>query len=252
MLTNKQIYASFDFEQWAYKSNLLPAEKFILDSYLNLHGKTVEAGTGGGRILLELQKLGFTNLYGFDFVPELVQEAKAKDIKNSICFEIGDASKLHYEDNTFDQAIYLMQIISLIEKDLCRTQAIQEAYRILKKDGIALFSFLCLESRLKQPMYFLYILYLQFMRKTKKSHYTIQYQPWLKLGNKINFNALIDSRPYVYWYKIKEAYEILKAANFQIVGIGTDYQLKQGKILNSCTELMQDNLQGNLYFVCKK
>lgn len=252
MVSNKELYSTVNFEDWAYRANLLPVERFLIETYLDKKGKTVEAGTAGGRILLEMQKLGFTSLHGFDFIPEYIQEAKDKDPKNSIDFVVADATQLDYEDNSFEQVIYLMQIISSIEDDLGRKKALNEAYRILKKDGIALFSFLCLEARARKNYYFLYLLYLQFFRLLTNSNYPIQYQPWLKLGGKVNFGALLDKRPYVYWYKIEEAYQSLKTANFKILAMGTDAQFKKGQVHTSWESLIQQPLSGMLYFVCKK
>jgi len=252
MVSNKELYSTVNFDDWAYRTNLLPVERFLIETYLDKKGKTVEAGTAGGRILLEMQKLGFTSLHGFDFIPEYIQEAKDKDPQNSIDFVVGDATKLDYEDNSFDQVIYLMQIISSIEDEFGRKQALNEAYRILKKDGIALFSFLCLEARASKPHYFLYLLYLRFLRLLTNSSYPIQYQPWLKLGGKLNFRALLDKQPYVYWYKIAEAYHSVKAANFKILAMGTDAQFKEGKVYTSWESLMKEPLQGMLFFVCQK
>ena len=252
MSNNKEAYRTVDFDFWAYKQNLSQQEKFILETYLDKEGKTVEAGTAGGRIVLEMQKLGFTSLYGFDYVPEFIEQAKQRDTTNSISFTVGDATSLNYDDGFFDQIVYIQQIICCIEDDLGRLNALKEAYRILRKGGTALFSFLNFDYRLRKPAYLPYLMYLRILRGIGNSQWSLQYIPRLKLGGKLNLNALLDRQPYMYWYKLDEAYQSLKAANFEIVGVASDLQLRQGKIHPSLETLRQEPIQGMLYFICQK
>jgi ubiquinone/menaquinone biosynthesis C-methylase UbiE len=63
--------------------------------------KTVEAGTAGGRILREMKDLGFQELYGYDYVPEFIEQAKQRDASQSISFEVQDATDLTYENSRF-------------------------------------------------------------------------------------------------------------------------------------------------------
>lgn len=252
MSDNKQVYSTVEFEEWAYKEQLLDAEKFLIENYLNRSGKTLEAGTGGGRILLEMQQMGFTSLCGYDYVPELIEQAKKRDASGSIRFEVGDATSLNYGDNEFAQIVYLQQIICLIEDSEDRLKALKEAYRILNKGGTALFSFLSFDARKSSAMYSLFLMYLDMVRNLRGSDRTIQYLPWLKQGGKINWSAFLDRAPYVYWYKLEEADRLLREVNFEVVAVGSDLQLKQGKIHNSIETLVKEPIAGMLYFVCKK
>lgn len=137
---NKEVYSTVEFNSWTYRKGLIKAEKFLIEKYLDSKGRTLEAGTGGGRILLELLKLGFSSLYGFDFVPEFIEVAKKRlDITKSIIFEVQDITDLHYEDSYFDQIICLQQLISFIEEEEERTKALKKAYRILKSGGNSAF-----------------------------------------------------------------------------------------------------------------
>lgn len=252
MVNNKEAYRTVDFDYWANKETLSEQEKFLIETYLDRRGKTVEAGTAGGRIVLEMQKLGFTSLYGFDYVPEFVEQAKQRDSTNSISFAVEDATALNYDDGFFDQLVYLQQIICCIEDDLGRLSAFKEAYRTLRKGGTALFSFLNFDYRARKPAYMPYLIYIRILRQLGNSPWSMQYIPRLKLGGKLNFNALTDKQPYMYWYKLEEAYQSLKAANFEIVGVGSDFQLSQRKILPSWETVRLEPIQGMLYFICKK
>ena len=146
MNNNKTIFSTKEFKNWSERGNLLPEEQILIEKYLNKNLNSVEAGTASGRILLEMYQLGFKSLFGYDFVSEFIHIAKKRDRANSIVFSVQDATNLNYSDASFDQAIYLQQIISTIEDPLKRVKSLQEAFRILKKNGIVLFSFLSFES----------------------------------------------------------------------------------------------------------
>lgn len=48
MNTNKELYTTVAFKEWVYRENLLPEERYLIETYLDLDRKTVEAGTAGG------------------------------------------------------------------------------------------------------------------------------------------------------------------------------------------------------------
>lgn len=249
---NKELYSTTEFNYWANLENLLPEEKYVIDNFFDKTKKTIEAGTAGGRILLSMKDMGFENLYGFDYVPEFIEQAKQKDTNHSIVFDVQDATQLNYKDCSFDQIIYLQQMISSIEDESDRLKALKEAYRILKNEGTALFSFLSFEARSKSIVYSPYLMYLRLYRKLSRSNRQIQYLPWLKLSGKLNFSSLLDAKPYVYWYTLSEADQVLKEVGFRIIAVGSNYQIGQGKMYKSLETLQDEPIAGMLYFVCKK
>lgn len=252
MSSNKEVFGGVEFEHWANRESLSLAEKFIIKNYLSQRAKTLEAGTAGGRIVFEMQKLGFKDLYAFDYVPEFIEEAKKRDQSGNISFAVEDATALSYNDCEFDQLIYLQQIICCIEDERGRLNAFTDAYRILKPGGIAIFSFLCFDWRIKSNFYGIFLAYLQLQRKVFNSNTPIQYLPQLKIAGKMNFGAIFDQQPYKYWYYIDEVYQIFKDVGFEIVALGTDLQLNQAKMLTSVEAIKKEPIQGMLYFVCKK
>ena len=122
---NQAIFSGVEFESWACRTQLIPAEQYLIEEYLDKKGDTLEAGSGGGRILLAMNEMGFESLQGFDFVPELVERAKKKDVSNRVNFEVGNAVKLRYADGSFDQLTYLQQVICLIENYSLRIRALE-------------------------------------------------------------------------------------------------------------------------------
>ena len=250
--SNKDLYSGIEFSTWLDLEKLWPAEEYVIEKYLNPNLSVVEAGVNGGRILFKLQQQGFTNLAGFDYIPKLIAKAIERNPDRTIDFQVQDAINLAYSDQQFDQIIYLQQIICLIEDRENRLKAVQESYRILKQGGIGLFSVLSFESRSSSTIYAIYFKYLTLLRKLRGDDLSIQYLPWLKLGGKFNFNALLDRPPYTYWYRVTEISELLKSVGFEIVGIGTDPQISADNLNHTDLELLSQELAGMLYIVIKK
>jgi SAM-dependent methyltransferase len=249
---NKELYSGVEFSTWLDREELMPAEEYLIKKYLKPNLGVVEAGTNGGRILLRMQELGFTSLAGFDYVPALIDKAIERDPKRTIDFQVQDAIELKYADNSYEQIVYLQQIICLIENQADRLKALHQSYRILKPGGIGLFSFLSFESRNSQAIYAAYFQYLTILRKLRGDDRSIQDLPWLVLGGKFNFNAILDRPPSTYWYRVTEIYDLLTSVGFEIVSIGTDAQISQDSLKNTDIELLGEDLSGMLYIVVRK
>jgi ubiquinone/menaquinone biosynthesis C-methylase UbiE len=250
---SKEFYSTVDFDFWAEKKGLNPDEQYVIEKYLERGGKTLEAGTAGGRILLEMKHLGFTSLHGFDFVPEFIERARQKDTSHSICFAVDDATSLNYENSCFDQIVYLQQIICTIDNELSRGKALKEAYRVLKVGGTALFSFLSFETRTGGAMYSLYLTYLSLVRKLRGSNHSVQYFPYQQQGGRFNLSSiLLGSEPYLYRYKLREAQQALNEAGFKVAAVGSREQINQGFMYDSLEEMSGQPMKGAIYFVCEK
>lgn len=252
-ITNKDLFSGIEFSTWLELESIFKEEKYLIEKYLQPELATVEAGTNGGRILLNMQEMGFTSLSGFDNVPELIDRAIERNPNRGIDFQVQDAVELTYPDSSFDQILYLQQILCLIESDRDRLKAIQESYRILKTGGTGLFSFLSFESRSSKFPYSSYLTYLKLFRKLRGSSLSIQHLPWMVLGGKFNLNStILDLAPYTYWYRAAEIYDILKSVGFDIVAIGTDPQIGADDLKATAKELSTEQFSGMLYVVVKK
>jgi ubiquinone/menaquinone biosynthesis C-methylase UbiE len=250
--SNKELYLNAEFCAWAHRENLDAEETYLIGKYLDKSKRTLEAGTAGGRILLALQNSGFIDLHGFDYVSEFIDTAKKRDTSKEISFTVQDATSLHYQHESFDQVLYLQQIISSIDLDVDRLKSLRESHRILRKGGVGLLSFLSFEVRSSSFPYSWYIFYLKMLRQLKKSNVTIQHLPWMLHGGKFNLNALVDRPPYTYWYRAEEISIILKEIGFKIVSIGTTEQIKNNSMKSTCQDLIKEQLGGTLYIVVEK
>lgn len=252
LASNHDVYSTVEFEQWVSREALLPEEQLMIERFLPKSGPTVEAGTGGGRIVLAAKALGYKDLHAFDFVPQFVAECRKKVPDNSIDFRTGDARKLTYPTAFFSGAIYLQQLLCLLERPGDRLDALQELHRVLKPGGQAVFSFLSWEARSASPMYQVILTHLRALRLLTLSTRESQVLPWLRLGNKFNWNSLLDHGPYVYWFRTPEAAALLEQSGFRIDGIATTKQLLEGRALNSAAELAREPHRGNLFIACTR
>jgi ubiquinone/menaquinone biosynthesis C-methylase UbiE len=249
---NRSVFSTVELSVWEERRRLIPAEKFLIERYCTKTGETLEAGTGAGRILFEMKAMGFTSLRGFDLVYPLLAYAKKKESTNTISFELQDAVRLGYKSSSFDQLICLQQIVCFIEDAASRLMALKEAHRVLRPGGRALFSFLSFEARKKSALYLPYLLYLALLRTLNRSNRSIQHLPWLRLGGKFNWASLLDSRPYVYWYKLEEIVQLLETTGFQIAAIGSTRQIMKGMMYPSYHTLVNEPVDGMLYIVANK
>jgi ubiquinone/menaquinone biosynthesis C-methylase UbiE len=255
-MDQQAIFAEGEFDKWSQRlpeqAGLDGAEAFLVKNYFTPDRRTLEGGTAGGRVLLALKKMGFTQLYGFDFVPEAIARARQHDLSGTIHFEVMDASRLGYESEFFDQIIYPEQILSFIADDARRAQALREAYRVLRKGGVAVFTTLCLEVRQHSPKHRVFHAYLGVLCRLRRSPRGRQLAPWLRVGGKFHWPALLDAPPYNYWYRIPEFNRDLLSAGFRIESAGTYHQIRQKRLCPSVEALAAEPLQGILYVVCRK
>jgi SAM-dependent methyltransferase len=249
----KEFYSTVEFVSWADRQGLTHDEKYLIEKYLNKKGKTLEAGTGGGRILFEMKNLGFTSLHGYDFVPAFIERARQRDTHHRICFEVHDGTRLGYKDASFDQIVYLQQFICVLDDEVARAKALKEAYRVLRVGGTALFSFLSFKTKSGGPSYPAYLAYLYLIRKLRRSDRSIRYFPYNYRGGRLNLpSLLLGTGPYLYRYTLREAYHALREVRFKVTAVGSREQITRGLMYTSIEEMEGQPIRKAIYFVCSK
>jgi SAM-dependent methyltransferase len=103
--------------------------KYALGTVDSKDGKILEAGCGAGRILRCYHDLGY-DITGFDFIEVAVE--KLKKVDSSLKVEVGDITKLKYEN---DQFRYLLAFGLFHNLENGLDDAINESYRVLEKGG---------------------------------------------------------------------------------------------------------------------
>ncbi len=252
MSDQRDFFREVELSYWAEAEGLKDEEVALVERYLDPSVPTLDAGTGGGRIPRALHARGFGALTGFDFTPELVAAASASDPSDAIRFDVADATDLPYEDGSFGQALYLQQIVCTIDDEAGRRAALSEAARVLRPGGLALFSFVCLESRLASPAQRAYVRYLRARRRLRRDPRPIQSMPRLRLSGRLDPGALRDSGPYNWWYRAEEAEAALGGAGFAVEAIGFGDQALAGQLRRSASDALAVGAGGTLYAVARK
>jgi len=112
------------------KDELLP----VLLKYLPKRGKILEAGCGLGQWVFFLRSKGY-DILGIDFAENTIQSLKRIDME--IPLEIGDVNNTEFPDSYFDAYISLGVVEHFQNGPF---QALQEAKRILRRNGLMLIS----------------------------------------------------------------------------------------------------------------
>jgi len=142
----KDKYIDRGLETFNQKNNLLKELQLTKNRKLKL----LEIGCGKGILLcqlitkfrknLELHGLNYNSTHGVRKREDFLKNAELKGLKlnNKDLPQIhfGDATRLPFKDNSFD--VIISQVTFLHIKN--KAKAIEEVYRVLKKDGLALIS----------------------------------------------------------------------------------------------------------------
>lgn len=143
--TEKQYNLDANVERYGTaieKVGLWNSEKIIFDKYISKNNKILDLGCGAGRTTINLFKNGFLNIKGIDIASNLIDYAKDYSMKNNldINFEVGDATSLNEDDNSYDVVIFSYNGMQCIPGYNNRLSVLKEVYRVLKKDGVFIFT----------------------------------------------------------------------------------------------------------------
>lgn len=110
------------------------SEKMIIENvFPYTNANLIEIGCGAGRIAIHMRKLGYSDILGLDISDTMIAAARknAKKFHVDIPFEVGDATNLRFEDDSFDGAIFGFNGLMQIPRRGNRFLAIKEILRIL-------------------------------------------------------------------------------------------------------------------------
>jgi ubiquinone/menaquinone biosynthesis C-methylase UbiE len=214
---------------WKNRSEPNQAEIFLINKYFEDTGKKVlEAGTGGGLLSFYMEELGFCDQYAFDIIPEMIETAliRAKARNSRIKFEIANATALErYPSEEFDYLIYLGQIFCMIPIEFLQN-AIDEAYRVTKNNGIMICSFMDWDARWYNPIISTMINGHRILTGQPLSKYHL---PQLRLHGKFNYKYFFSRECTCYWPKADVIIKKLEAAGFYFEAVYKEEELTSTK-----------------------
>lgn len=121
---------------------LWQSEEYIFDKYFKKSGKVLDIGCGTGRTTFGLYKKGYKNIIGLDLSKDMLSAAEKINKKKGyrIRFVQGDATDLIFDEDSFDYALFSFNGLMQIPHKKNRIKALKEIRRVLKKDGIFIFT----------------------------------------------------------------------------------------------------------------
>jgi ubiquinone/menaquinone biosynthesis C-methylase UbiE len=122
-------------------SGLWASEKLLVEKYFAQGSTILDLGCGPGRTSLALAEMGY-KVTGVDVTPKFIDIAKSK--LSTINFAVGDATKLRFADQAFDNILFSFNGWSMIPSAHGRAEAAAEIYRVLKSRGYYIF---CVHKR---------------------------------------------------------------------------------------------------------
>ena len=246
----RDFFRRVERDYWAGAEGLKDEERSLIQRTLDPARSVLDAGTGGGRIARALHEMGYAAVTGFDFAPELVEAARASIPGGEVRFDVADATDLPYEAGSFDQALYLQQVVSTIDDPDGRRAALHEARRVLSDGGTAIFSFVCFEARERSAAGRAYLAYLRTLRRARRDLRPIQSLPRVRTRGRVGAGALRDAGPHNWWYRAAEAEAALAAAGFVPAAIGFAADALTGSMAPSARALAGPP-EVTLYAVCR-
>jgi len=137
-LKNIEVFSSKQaVEDYAQKIDLFPQEKEIFLKYFRKGSKVLDLGCGTGRTTVYLREKGFY-VVGVDISKPMVEKARSK--YPYIDFLVGDACELSFKDEVFDYVLFSFNGLDYIFPEKRRLKAINEIRRVLKDNGLFIFS----------------------------------------------------------------------------------------------------------------
>jgi ubiquinone/menaquinone biosynthesis C-methylase UbiE len=132
--------AQLEYKKYAHEG-LWDSEKYLVEKYFTRPGKVLDLGCGTGRTTMPLHQMGY-DVLGADITPDMIISAKeiAAEKKLNIHYEIGDATKLAHRTNKFDYILFSNQGWAQIPGSKNRQKSLIEMHRVLKPEGILIFS----------------------------------------------------------------------------------------------------------------
>lgn len=124
------------FSQEAEKG-LKPFEEAFLSENLKGKARILDIGCGAGREAFPLAEKGH-EIVGIDMTPRMIEIAREKSKKRGIGvdFQVGEAGRLAFPDDSFDSALMLAHLIQHIHGRKNRIKALNEVWRVLKPSGL--------------------------------------------------------------------------------------------------------------------
>jgi ubiquinone/menaquinone biosynthesis C-methylase UbiE len=125
-------------EHYAALNYLSPCESLLFNEYLQSGMAILDLGVGGGRTTPYLSSIA-GRYVGVDYAPEMIEVCRKK--YPALEFEVGSAADLsRFAASSFHVVVMAFNGMDYVIPDGARFRALQEIHRVLKPEGILIFS----------------------------------------------------------------------------------------------------------------
>lgn len=137
--TNLQTYDAPEVAaHYATLDYLTPCERELFEIYIPAGSAILDLGVGGGRTTSYLAKRA-SRYVGVDYAPAMVKACEAKF--PGLEFKVADAANLSlFPDASFDVVVFAFNGIDYVLPDESRQGCFAQVHRVLKANGIFIFS----------------------------------------------------------------------------------------------------------------
>jgi ubiquinone/menaquinone biosynthesis C-methylase UbiE len=120
---------------------LWPAEEVLVLEYFPDGSRVLDVGCGAGRTSIPLAEQGF-KVVGIDLSQTMVTVARQQaELANvEIDFQVMDATNLQFPPDSFDVVLFSYNGLELLPGRTGKIKALEEVWRVLKKDGLFVFT----------------------------------------------------------------------------------------------------------------
>jgi SAM-dependent methyltransferase len=137
--TNLLIYTKPEITAlYAARTEVTGCEELLFDTYLRPGSEILDLGVGGGRTTPYLSR-NASRYVGVDYSEEMIRVCRSKF--SHLQFEVADACDLsNFADMSFDTVVFSFNGLDYLVPDEKRYRCLQECYRVLRKQGVFIFS----------------------------------------------------------------------------------------------------------------
>jgi len=184
-------------------------EKKIFNKYINKEANILDIGCGAGRVSVGLYQDEYKHLFGIDICEQLIEKARniVKERNYNIIYKCNNATQIEFENDFFDAVIFSFNGLVLIPGRENRKRVLQEVNRVLKKQGI--FIFTTDDRRIRKEYNWFWKLELDKWCKGEQDKRIEDYGDYI--------DSVSEGNIYFYFPTLEEVAEVLNKTGFTIV-----------------------------------